>query len=324
MACPRVVCTGPVNDYVEQHLARHGRVEITPDTSLEALMERLEGTVCIIVRGDAVVPADVFEAAADLRVIGRTGVGYDNIDIDAATRHGIPVIFTPGAGARAVAEASMACMLALTKRLSYWTDRMKQGDWQSRYGVANGDLDGATLGIVGFGRIGRLVATFAAPFNMKILAHDPFVSAEAAGTDPPVEMVTLEALFESADFITVHALLTDTNRGLINGDLLRRCKPGVYLVNLARGGILDNLDIVCEALDDGRLAGAALDVFDPEPPDFSHPIFRRDDCITAPHAMATSRGAMARIFKSMTDDIVAVLDGGEPRFVVNPDVLVSG
>ena len=323
---PRIVCTGPINDYAQEQLARFGDVQFTPDTTVEALRDQLDGTVAIIVRGDAKVPAPVFEQASNLRVVGRTGVGYDNIDIAAATACRIPVVYTPGAGARAVAEAAMSCMLAMSKRLGYWHGRMVAGDWQSRYDTQNDDLDGATLGIVGFGRIGRLVAAMAAPFDMRILAHDPFVTADMLERDdaaPQVELVSLEAIFEKSDYITVHAAMSEENQGLIDRALLSRCKRGAYFVNLARGGILESLDIVCEALVEGRLAGVALDVFEPEPPDFGHPIFARDDCITAPHALAMSHGAMRRIFTSMTNDVVAILEGRPPQFVVNPEVLTA-
>lgn len=327
MPLTRILSTGPINEYATQCLEKFGCVEVTPDTSPEALMARLDGTVALVVRGEARITGDVFRKASELRVIGRTGVGYDTVDIAAATEHRIPVVYTPGAGARAVAEAAMAYMLALTKRIACWNGRMQAGDWTSRYGAENGDLDGATLGIIGFGRIGRLVAELAAPFNMRIVAHDPFVTTDygdGEGAAGSVEMVSLRQLVAEADFITIHAALTDQNRGLINRELLQGCKRGACLVNLARGGIIESLDIICEALDDGRLAGAALDVFDPEPPDFTHPLFARDDCITSPHSMATSRGGMARIFKSMTDDMVAVLEGRQPQFVVNSEVLETG
>ena len=231
-----------------------------------------------------------------------------------------------GAGARAVAEAAMSCMLAMSKRLGYWHGRMVAGDWQSRYDTQNDDLDGATLGSGGCGRIGRLVAAMAAPFDMRILAHDPFVTADMLERDdaaPQVELVSLEAIFEKSDYITVHAAMSEENQGLIDLALLSRCKRGAYFVNLARGGILESLDIVCEALEEGRLAGVALDVFEPEPPDFGHPIFARDDCITAPHALAMSHGAMRRIFTSMTNDVEAILEGRPPQFVVNPEVLTA-
>lgn len=314
-----IIATGQVDPLVGERLAPFGRLVVAADHTEAALLPLLPGAVGLVVRGEGAAGAGVIEAAVDLRVIGRSGVGYDNVDIAAATGRRIPVIYTPGAGARAVAEAAMAFMLALCKHLGHWDRQLKTGQWHTRNDLRNGDLDGATLGIVGLGRIGRVLAALVAPFNMTVLACDPFIEP-AAAAEVGARLVDLEELMAGSDFISLHTSANEQNRGMINRAVLGGVKRGAYLVNLARGSLIESLDVLQEALADGRLAGVALDVFDPEPPDVGHAIFGLPQCLTAPHAVGMTDGAMARIFQSMADDMAAVLSGGRPRFVVNPEV----
>lgn len=320
MSSSKIVCTGPIEPIATEILGACGEIVIAPDPSEETVISLLGDASALVVRGEGKASAKTIAAAPKLRVIGRSGVGYNNVDIAAATARRIPVVYTPGAGARAVAEASLSLMLALAKRLTYWDQQLKAGNWNSRFEISTGDLDGATLGIVGFGRIGQLVAELAKPFEMTILAYDPYAPAEAA-TRLGVKLTGIDELMRSANFITLHAAATEETRALINRDRLKMVQPGTFLVNLARGDLIESLDILHEAVEDGRLAGVGLDVFLPEPPDVSHPIFRLPNCLTAPHSLGMSRKAMARIFKSMADDMAAVLRGKRPQFVVNPEVL---
>ena len=317
---PKILLTGPLNDYSNQVLSEFGDLVVASDTSESTLLQEIDGAIALVVRGVPQISADVIHRSPDLQLIGRSGVGYGNIDIGAATARRIPVVYTPGAGARAVAEASLACMLALTKKLLFWDREMKAGNWQSRFEHQGGDLEGATVGIVGLGRIGQLVAEMARPFQMRVLAFDPFVDATAAAA-VDAQLVDLDTLLAEADFICLHCAQTEENTGLINRERLAKVKPGAFLINLARGGIIENLDVLHEALEAGRLGGVALDVFEPEPPDVSHKIFQSQRCLTAPHALAGTHSAMARIFKSMADDMAALFRGQRPRFVVNPEVL---
>ena len=320
MAKPKIVATGPIGQVAIDILEPFGPIAVAPDHRTESLMPLLDEAVGLAVRGEAKIDVAVMDAAPNLKVIARSGVGYNNVDIAEATSRRIPVVYTPGAGARAVAEAALAMMLALAKRMLHWDARMKAGDWASRADISNRDLDGATLGIVGLGRIGQIVAQLAKPFGMTILAYDPYVTAQRA-KELGAEIVELDDLVSRSDFITLHANVTDETRGMINRRRLERVKPGSYLVNMARGDLIESLDIVHEALCDGRLAGAGLDVFAPEPPDVSHPIFSLTNCITAPHTLAMTTGAMERIFKAMALDMAAVLTGKRPKDVVNPQVL---
>ena len=316
----KIVATGPLAQVAVDILQESGELVIAPDFSEDSLIPLLGDAAALVVRGEGSASARVIAAAPRLAVIGRSGVGYNNIDIAAASSRRIPVVFTPGAGARAVAEGAMALVLALCKNLSYWDEQLKAGNWHSRFESSPGDLEGATLGIVGFGRIGQDLARLAAPFDMTIIAHDPYVPEEKA-EELGVRLVPLHKLFSTSDFISLHAAATPENRGMIDAGLLRQVRKGAILVNMARGDLVQNLDVLHQCLMEGRLAGVGLDVFAPEPPDVSHPIFKLPNCLTTPHALGTSRRATAKIFTSMARDVVAVLEGRRPRFVVNPDTL---
>ena len=314
-----ILATGPIDQVAIDILRPFGEVQVTPNGEPESILPLVGDAIGIAVRGGGGVDRRVIEAGQNLRVIGRSGVGVDNVDVEAATRHGIPVVYTPAAGASAVAEGAMAYMLALCKQINYWDQQLKSGNWESREESRPADLYGAVLGIVGLGNIGQTLAKLARPFGMSILAHDPYVTPQRA-SELGVELVSLEHLLARGDFISIHTPLTPETKGLINRQRLKLVKHGAYLINLARGGVVDSLDTLYEALKEGVLAGVGLDVFAPEPPDVSHPIFQLPNCLTSPHSMGMTEGAMTRIFQSMAEDMAAVLKGSRPRFVVNPEV----
>jgi D-3-phosphoglycerate dehydrogenase len=200
-------------------------------------------------------------------------------------------------------------MLHLVKRLGPLTALIREGRWSARDALPLGDLDGATLAVVGYGRIGRRVAELATAFGMRVLASDPYA--------PDAEVGLLYAL-RAADVISLHAPLTPETQGLIGADTLRHVKRGAVLVNCGRGGLLD-LDAAHAALLDGRLSGIGLDVFDPEPP-ADHPLFHRPEVVLTPHVMALSRRARALVFEEMADGMHEVLSGRRAPFIANPDV----
>ena len=265
-----------------------------------------------IVRAEAVVDAALLHRAPRLRVLARTGVGVDLVDLAAATGKGIPVVVTPGSGTRAVAEGVLALTLHLVKRLRTLTDLVRQGRWADRGTVPIGDLDGATMGIVGFGRIGRRVGELAQAFGMRLLAYDPY-------SQPPTDIATshLADLATASDVLTLHVPLTDTTRHLVDKTFLDQVRPGAVLVNCGRGGLLD-LDAALDALETGQLAGVGLDVFDPEPPQH-HPLFDRPNVVLTPHLMGLTRRATAATFADAARGIVDVLAGRPPVAVANPD-----
>jgi D-3-phosphoglycerate dehydrogenase / 2-oxoglutarate reductase len=265
-----------------------------------------------IVRADARVDADLLARAPRLRVLARTGVGVDLVDLEEASARGIAVVITPGAGTRAVAEGVLAHVLHLVKRLAPLTRLVREGRWAECAGVAVGDLDGATIGIIGYGRIGRRVGELAAGFGMRVLAHDP-VSPPPAGIDRP----DVGELAASSDVLTLHAPLTESTHHLVGADLLGRVRPGAILVNCGRGGLVD-LDAALAALESGRLGGIGLDVFDPEPPPH-HPLFDHPDVVLTPHLMGLTRRATAATFAAAARGVADVLAGRRPAALANPD-----
>ena len=265
-----------------------------------------------IVRADAVVDAALLARAPRLRVLARTGVGVDLVDLEEASARGIAVVITPGAGTRAVAEGVLAHALHLVKRLAPLTRVVREGRWAERAGVAVGDLDGATIGIIGYGRIGRRVGELAAAFGMRVLAHDP-ISPPPAEVDCP----DLGELAEASDVLTLHAPLTAATYHLVDARLLGRIRPGAILVNCGREGLLD-LDSALAALESGRLGGIGLDVFDPEPPPH-HRLFDHPNVVLTPHLMGLTRQATAATFAAAARGITDVLAGRRPPALANPD-----
>jgi D-3-phosphoglycerate dehydrogenase len=303
---PVVVALGPVDPALVAGVLGDG-VSFVAEPSAE----QLAVAVGAIARADAVVDAEFFDRAPRLRVVARTGVGVDLVDLEAASARGVTVVVTPGSGTRAVAEGVLALALHLVKRLGPLTDLVRDGRWAERGQVPVGDLDGATIGIVGYGRIGRRVGELAAAFGMRVLAHDP-VSPPPTDLDCP----DLGALAAASDVLTLHAPLTPQTHHLVDEAFLAGVRPGAVLVNCGRGGLLD-LDAVLAALEAGRLAGVGLDVFDPEPPRH-HPLFDHPDVVLTPHLMGLTRCATAATFADAARGVTDVLAGRQPAAVASP------
>ena len=307
---PVVVALGSVDPVlVSDVLDGHCRFVAAPG---EADLAVAEGA---IVRADARVDQALLRRAPRLRVIARTGVGVDLVVVPAATARGIAVVVTPGAGAGAVAEGAIGMALHLVKRFGPLTALVREGRWVQRGTVPVGDLDGATLGVVGYGRIGRRAAALGAAFGMRILAYDPV--REPPGDVPgDVHRADLGDLAARSDVITLHVPLNDQTRHLVDDAFLARVKPGAVLVNCSRGGLID-ADAVWRALSGGRLSGVGLDVFDPEPPGH-HPLLGHPDVVLTPHLMGLSRRATAATFTAAARGVLDVLSGREPQAVANP------
>jgi D-3-phosphoglycerate dehydrogenase / 2-oxoglutarate reductase len=265
-----------------------------------------------IVRADAIVDAGFLERAPLLRVLARTGVGVDHVDVSAATARGIPVVITPGSGTRAVAEGVFALALHLVKRLGRCTDLVRHGRWTDRGQLPMGDLDGATIGIIGYGRIGRRVGELATAFGMRVVAYDPF-------SPPPAEIGTPEVseLASASDIVTLHVPLTEETHHLVDKEFLDRVRPGTILINCGRGGLVD-LDAALAALESGHLGGVGLDVFENEPPEH-HALFDHHDVVLTPHLMGMTRRAAAATFVDAARGVADVLAGRRPAAVANPE-----
>ncbi|MCX8072362.1 MAG: phosphoglycerate dehydrogenase [Candidatus Binatia bacterium] len=268
----------------------------------------------LIVRSGTTVTADVIAAAENLKVIGRAGIGVDNIDVEAATKHGIVVMNTPAGNNVTTAEHTISMMLALARLIPQATASMKAGKWEKSKFVGS-EVFNKTLGIIGLGNIGSLVAERALGLKMKVLAYDPFISREAAQR-LGVELAPFEDVLERSDFITIHTPLTNETRGLVGRSAFARMKPGVRLINCARGGIVDE-EALHDAITAGKVAGAALDVFAQEPPPPDHPLLKLDQVICTPHLGAATEEAQINVAVAIAQQVVNYLTRGVIQDAVN-------
>ncbi|MBN2033560.1 MAG: phosphoglycerate dehydrogenase [Deltaproteobacteria bacterium] len=257
----------------------------------------------------------VIEAAGRLKVIARYGVGIDRVDLDAATRKGIVVTNTPGANSVAVAELTIALMLALGRHLCAANQATRCGEWPRFSGLG---LRGKTVGLVGFGAIGREVASLIKGFGCRILVSDPFVKVEAA-QERGVELAALDKLLGSSDFVSLHASLNRTTSGMVDAVFLGKMKHGAFLINTARGELIDEAALH-HALEQGGLRGAALDCFIKEPPGADHPLLRLPQVIVTPHTGSHTDEAVNTMGWMSLQACLAVLKGERPPTVVNPEV----
>lgn len=321
MTRPRVLLTSfwlQPGDEVDQKLQEAGCDTVFNrwhgDRTEDEMIEILRGIDAAIVSIDPFT-RKVFEACPQLKVVSRTGVGYDAIDVPAATEHGVAVCITPGANNRAVADFAFALLLAVARRLLENLTVVPQGGWKRYQGR---DLPGSTLGIVGLGSIGKEVARRARGFDMRVLAYDVFKDEEFAARHQ-ITYVPLEQLLRESDFVTLHCFLDETTRHLINAERLALMKPTAYLINTARGPIVDE-EALYQALNERRIAGAALDVFDQEPLPADSPLRTLDNVYLSPHAAGQTDGAMRAMGTMAADNVIAVLKGEKPLGLVNREV----
>jgi D-3-phosphoglycerate dehydrogenase / 2-oxoglutarate reductase len=309
----RIVATAEVPPVAHEAFAPLGPIEVcTLDDD-----RGLAAAEVLIVRGTR-LDADHLRRVPRLRAIARTGAGYDNIDVAAATRRGIPIVYAPGVGSQPVAEGTVALILAAAKRLGELDAVVRDGGWASRYQVAGLDLEDACLGVVGLGSIGRRVARLCRGLGMHVVASDPGL---AGHDEPGVELVPLDALLARADVISLHCELTDRTRGLVDRQLLRRVKRGAILVNVARGQIVESEDVLADALASGRLSAVALDVFPSEPPDQSHRLYTDPRAICTPHAVGLTARWNEEVFRCLARGVKSVLAGELPANVLNREAL---
>lgn len=261
--------------------------------------------------------AAVLESAGRLKLIARWGVGYDSIDLAAATRLGIVVTYTPGLLDDAVADYTMALLLALPRRICEANASMSEGAWRVELGV---DVSGKTLGLIGCGRIGRAVARRAQGFNMRVLAYTPRPKPELQ--DLGIRPVSLDELLGESDFVSLHAALTAENHGMLGREQFRKFRQGAYLVNTARGALIDEEALV-DALNEKRLAGAALDVYRKEPLPPDSPLRRAPNLLLSPHQASFTRETGERVSMASSKAIVDMSQGRLPENVLNPEVLNS-
>ncbi|MHB8767059.1 MAG: phosphoglycerate dehydrogenase [Deferrisomatales bacterium] len=280
------------------------------------------GYDALVVRSATKVNADLLAAAANLKIIGRAGIGVDNVDVPAATKRGVVVMNTPAGNVVTTAEHAVALMLSLVRMIPQATASMKQGQWEKKK-FEGRELTGKTLGVVGLGNIGTIVAERALGLKLKVAAYDPFVSADRAAK-LGVELVTLDELYAKADIVTIHVPLLEETKNLVGREAFAKMKPGVFVVCAARGGIVDEAALL-EALDAGKVAGAALDVFRDEPPGLT-PLVAHERVICTPHLGASTAEAQVAVSVQVAEQIVEYFRDGTIRNAVNipnvpPEVL---
>jgi phosphoglycerate dehydrogenase-like enzyme len=257
------------------------------------------------------------QEAAELRIISRWGVGFERIDVDAATAHGIVIAYTPGMLDEAVADYTFALLLGIARRIHTAHATMSAGEWAPQWGH---DVHGKTLGIIGCGRIGTAVARRAAGFNLRVLACDP--APNEAAKNFGVEFVPLDSLLAQSDFVSLHAAVTPETKGLIGEAQLKQMKPNAYLINTGRGALVDEAALA-RALNDGSLAGAAVDAFVEEPLPAEHPFRTAKNLLLAPHQASFSNETGRKVSAACAEAIVDLMNGQRPKMVLNPEVFDS-
>jgi D-3-phosphoglycerate dehydrogenase / 2-oxoglutarate reductase len=295
---------------------RSAGFEVEKRTGLKGaeLAEAVRACDGLIVRSETKVTAQLLEEASRLRVIGRAGVGVDNIDVAAATQRGVVVMNAPDGNTMTTAEHTLALLLALARRVPQGNASLRAGRWERKRFVGT-ELRGKTLGVVGLGRIGRVVASRARGFEMRVVAFDPFVAPEQV-RDAEIELAPLEEVCARADFLTVHTPLTPETRGIVGAKEFARMKAGVYVINCARGGLVDERALY-EAIKEGRVAGAALDVFEQEPPAADHPLLALEEVIATPHLGASTREAQEGVAVIVAEQMRDFFQTGAVRGAVN-------
>lgn len=310
---PKILVTDPIHQDGIDLLRREADVDVRLKTSPDELLELIGDYDALVVRSETKVTSDVIDAADKLRVVGRAGSGVDNIDQDAATRRGIVVVNAPTGNTISAAEHTIALMLALARNLPAAHASLRAGRWE-RQKFLGAELRGKTLGLIGLGRVGAEVAHRARAMEMRILVHDPYIAEERAQS-VGVELVSLDELLAQSDVISLHIPFTSGDRDYMGEEELGKVKPGVRIVNTARGELIDEAALV-RALDDGRVAGAAIDVFREEPPGES-PFLTHDKIIVTPHLGALTEEAQERVATDVAAEVLAVLRGDPSRYAVN-------
>ena len=309
----KVLVVEPLADEGLEMLRAEHDVDVCLDLTREEFLTALPDYEALLVRSQVKVDDDAFRAGKKLVVVGRAGVGVDNIDLDAATRAGVAVVNAPTANTIAAAEHTIGLIYALARRIPAADASVRAGEWK-RSAFLGQELRGRTLGIVGLGKIGLAVAERARAMEMTLIGMDPFVTAETAAARG-IELVELDALITRSDVITLHVPLTHATRGLIGESQLARMKRTAFVVNVARGGLVDEA-AVARALNEGRIGGAAIDVFEIEPPKNS-PLLEAKNTVLTPHLGASTEEAQAKVAEEVVSQMLDVLAGRSARYVVN-------
>jgi D-3-phosphoglycerate dehydrogenase / 2-oxoglutarate reductase len=313
----RILVVEPLAAEGLELLRRHHEVDERLGLPREEIVAILPDYDALVVRSQVKVDAEMIAAGTRLVVVGRAGVGVDNVDLEAATRAGVTVVNAPTGNTIAAAELTLALLFGLARRTATADASMRRGEWK-RSQFTGIELRGKTLGIVGLGKIGQAIAVRARALQMTVLASDPFVTPEQAAT-LGVELVAFDDIVARSDAITVHVPKTKATTGLINAAVIERMKPGVILLNVARGGVIDEADLAA-ALHSGRVAGAGIDVYTAEPP-VGNPLLDAPNTLLTPHLGASTEEAQVAVAEEVAEQVIDVLDGRPARYAVNAPLL---
>jgi D-3-phosphoglycerate dehydrogenase len=310
MTKPIVLLYEPIHATALEALSQRAEVRMASSLDEAALLEQVQDVAGIIIRANGKISRRLMEAAPHLKVVARHGVGVEAIDRQAAAERGITVVNTPEANVESVAEQCLGMMIILAKRMRLADQAIRAGDWEARYRLIGNELLGKTLGLVGFGRIGRrLAAMCRLGLSMRLLYHDVVAYPEAEAK-LGAQRVELDRLLRESDFVSLHTPLTAETRGLIGESALRSMKPTAFLINTARGQVVDQAALV-QALQLGWIAGAGLDVYDPEPLPADHPLLRMENIVLSPHMASHTDEALLRM-AMVVNDVLAVIEGRQP------------
>lgn len=320
---PIILALTTMHETGMQILRDGGELRMASAIDPATLRREIAGADALVLRTAGVVDAPLMDAAPGLRVIGRHGVGYDHIDVDAATERGIYVVTTPGANTGAVAEHAIAFMIGLSKHFPQQMKALVEGRYNDRTKLEGRELVGRTLGVIGFGRIGRRIGAIAHQgFGMNVLYNDVVAPPPEAEAKAGARRVDLDELLRVADYITLHVPLDPTTRRMIGRDELARMRADAILINTCRGPVVDEY-AVRDALDAGRLWGYGADVFDIEPPPADHPLIGRPDVMLSPHSAAQTAESLVNMATWMAEDVVGILRGQPARNPVNDPAAVT-
>lgn len=322
---PKVLVSDKLAEEGIEILRRVAQVDVNTGLSEDALCEIIGDYDALVVRSGTQVTAKVLEAAKKLQIVGRAGVGVDNVDVPVATERGVIVVNSPGGNTIAAAEHTVAMLLALSRNIPQAYESMRAKEW-NRSKFTGNEVYKKTLGVLGLGKIGQEVAKRCESFGMKVIAYDPFITTEAASA-AGVELVDFEDCLKRSDYLTLHLPKNKDTLGLIGAKEFEMMKNGVRIVNVARGGIIEDSALIA-AVKSGKCAGAAIDVFEKEPPDFSNEIFDLPSVITTPHLGASTQEAQTNVAIDVAEQIVDVFEGRSARAAVNmpalsPEVLAA-
>jgi D-3-phosphoglycerate dehydrogenase len=319
-----VLLSEPIEDAGIKLLEQKTKILISPDPSEASVGRLMEEVDALIVRTATRITREMIERARRLKVISRTGGGLNNVDVEAATQFNVAVCGVKGPQDRYVAEHAVFMMGALAKHFPYLDQQTRKGNWKSRFEYRPLGLAGKRAGLIGLGRIGRIVADLCTKgFEMEAWAYDPFVRLESLDGTGIVLRPHLSEVIGTADFLSLHVPLTEETRGMMGREQFSLMKPHSFLINTSRGEIVQESALI-EALQAGRIAGAGLDVFEKEPPDALNPLFRFQNILLTPHSAALTKDAVVKLAEGAAENVLRVLEGLSPSYSPNWEIVQAG